>query len=396
MGTVWLGSLRLKGCEMRVHRGVLATALAAFLTSCIDAPPPLSDAQAAHAEIVAEGDARGESGLDRVHGHLESADPAVRAMAVRALGRLEDPGRITLLGGMFDDPDAVVRAAAAMAMAQAVFGRDPGDALPTLAAQVERESDPAVLGALATNLGRLAFGSSAQREDAGEAIEAVARRLEGLGDDAGLAARLGLARGIEAFARGGATDGSLSAELVAAATELSTAASTAADQLAAARVRRLATAALIHTDQLAPDHAAALLQDEDWGLRRQVMIRAARDGTGAAAMIRTSLGDPDPHVRAEALRAYDEWMREAEGCAAILAALDDPDPDVVAIALELLAKPCTEAEAQRQVLATRVRELDEQGETGARRRGRFSPSRGSRRIRRAKRFGGSRGTATRS
>ena len=361
MGTVWLGSLRLKGCEMRVHRGVLATALAAFLTSCIDAPPPPLDAQAAYAEIVAEEDARGESGLDRVHGHLDSADPAVRAMAVRALGRLEDPGRIAQLGGMFDDPDAVVRTAAATAMAQAVFGRDPGDALPTLAAQVESERDPAVLGALATNLGHLAFGSSAQREEAGEAIENVARRVEGLGDDSGLAARLGLARGIEAFARGGATDGSLSAELVAAATELSTAESTAADQLAAARVRRLATAALIHTNQLLPDHAAALLQEEDWGLRRQVMIRAARYGTGAGAMIRASLQDPDPHVRVEALRAYDEWMREAEGCAAILAALDDPDPDVVAIALELLAKPCTEAEAQRQVLATRVRELDEQG-----------------------------------
>ena len=367
MGTVWLGSVRLKGCGMRVHRGVLATALAAFLASCADAPPPPSSQQAAYAEIVAEEDARGESGLDRVHVHLESADPAVRAMAVRALGRLEDPGRIALLGGMLDDPDAVVRTAAATAMAQAVFGRDPGDALPTLAAQVERESDPAVLGALATNLGRLAFGSSAQREDAGEAIEAVARRLEGLGDDAGLAARLGLARGIEAFARGGATDGSLSAELVAAATELSTAASTAADQLAAARVRRLATAALIHTDQLAPDHAAALLQDEDRGLRRQVMIRAARDGAGAgaAAMIRTSLADPDPHVRVEALRAYDEWIRPGgEGCTGTLAGVRDSDPQVAATALGLATQPCPEREAelQGQVLATRVRQLEEQGE----------------------------------
>ena len=363
MGTVWLGSVRLKGCGMRLHRGVLATALAAFLTSCADAPPPPSSQQAAYAEIVAEEDARGESGLDRVHVHLESADSAVRAMAVRALGRLEDPGRIAQLGGMFDDLDAVVRAAAATAMAQAVFGRDPGDALPTLAAQVERESDPAVLGALATNLGRLAFGSSAQREEAGEAIEAVARRLEGLGDDAGLAARLGLARGIEAFARGGATDGSLSAELVAAATELSTAASTATDQPAAARVRRLATAALIHTNQLAPDHAAALLQDEDRGLRRQVMIWAARDGAGAAAMIRTSLADPDPHVRVEALRAYDEWIRPGgEGCTGTLAGVGDRDPQVAATALDLATQPCPARELQRQVLATRVRELEEQGE----------------------------------
>ena len=365
MGTVWLGSVRMKGCEMRVQRGLLTAALAAFFTSCAEAPPPAPDAWAAYAEIVAEEDARGEAGLERVHAHLTSDDPQVRAMAVRALGRLEDPGQLGRIEAMLDDAEAAVRIAAAAAVAQAVLGRDPGDALPVLAAQVEREGDPAVLGALATNLGRLAFVSGAQREGAGEAIVGVALRVEGLGDDPGLAARLGLARGIEAFARGGAADGSLSAELVATAAELSTTAPTAADPLAAARVRRLATTALIHTSQLAPDHAAALMQDEDWGLRRQVMIRATRDGTGAGAMIRTGLVDPDPHVRVEALRAYNRWIRPgSEGCRGILAAIGDHDPHVAATALGLATQPCPERELelQRQVLATRVRELEEQGE----------------------------------
>ncbi len=354
MGTVWMGSVRVR---------LMAGALAGLLAGCGGDSLPPADTQAAYAEIVAEEDARGEAGLDRVHAHLESDDPGVRAMAVRALGRLEDAEQVGRIRGMLDDPDPGVRIAAAGAMAQSVYGRDPGDALPALAGRVGSETDPAVLGALATNLGRLAFESSVQREEAGEAIGHIARRVGE--DDGGLAARLGLARGIEAFARGGGAEGSLPAELVDAATELSTTAPTAADSVAAARVRRLATAALIHTNQLTAAHATALFQDEDRGVRRQVMMWATRNGTDAGAMIRTGLRDPEPHVRVEAIRAYDRWIRPgAEGCRGILAAVGDPDPHVAATTLDLAAEPCPERELelQRQVLATRARELEEDGD----------------------------------
>ena len=365
MGTVRLGSVRVKGREMRVHRGLLAGALAGLLASCAGDPQPPADARAAYAEIVAEEDARGEAGLDRVHAHLESDDPAVRRMAVRALGRLEEAEQVGRIEAMFEDPDPGVRIAAAAAVAQSVYGQDPGDALPALAARVGSETDPAVLGALATNLGRLAFGSSAQRAEAGEAIGDIARRVAELGDGVGHAARLGLARGIEAFARGGAVEGSLPAELVDAATALFTTTPMAAGSMAAARVRRLAAAALIHTSQLAPGHAAALFQDEDRGVRRQAMIWATRDGTDAGPMIRAGLRDPEPQVRVEAIRAYGRWIRPgAEGCPGILAAVGDPDPHVAATALDLAAEPCPEGEleVQRQVLASRVRELEEEGD----------------------------------
>ena len=356
MGTVWMGSVRMR---------LMAGALAGMLAGCGGDSLPPADAQAAYAEIVAEEDARGEAGLDRVHAHLESDDPGVRGKAVRALGRLEDAEQVGRIEGMLDDPDPGVRIAAAGAMAQSVYGRDPGDVLPALAGRVGSETDPAVLGALAVHLGRLAFGSSAQREEAGEAIADVARRVGGPGDDGGLAARLGLARGIEAFARGGGVEGSLPVELVEAATELTTTAPTAADPLTAARVRRLATAALVHTNQLTADHATALFQDEDRGVRRQVMMWATRNGTDAGAMIRTGLRDPEPHVRVEAIRAYDRWIRPGtEGCPGILAAVGDPDPQVAATALGLAAEPCSERELelQRQVLATRVRELETVGD----------------------------------
>jgi len=189
--------------------------------ACGGEGPGPSAAETAYAEIVAEEDARGEAGLDRIETHLASPDPGVRGLAVRALGRLEDPALLGQLTGMLDDPEPVVRTAAAAAMAQAVFGRDPGEVLSALAALAGIESDPGVLGSLATNLGRLAFAGAGQREAAGEALAALTRAVAGLVEDPGLVARLGLARGLEAFARGGGTDGSLPQDLVAGLTELS-------------------------------------------------------------------------------------------------------------------------------------------------------------------------------
>ena len=309
---------------------------------------------------MAEEDARGEAGLDRIRAHLASPEPGVRGVAVRALGRLEDPARVEQLKGMLDDPEPVVRTAAAAAMSQAVFGRDPGEVLPALAARALIESDPGVSGSLATNLGRLAFVEAGQREAAGEALVALVRGVAGPDEDPGLVAREGLARGLEAFARLGGADGSLSPDLVAGLTELSEAGSATAP-LAAARIRRLAVAALVHAGRLNLDHAINLLADDDWGVRRQVMIWARSYGAGAGALIRVGLGNPDPRVRLEALRAYDRWIRPDGGCPAILAAVDDPDPHVAATALALAARPCRDAELQRQVLVARVGELEDRG-----------------------------------
>ena len=349
MGTVRLGS-------------VLALAVVAGLScawsGCVGDGP----GQTAYAEIVAEEDARGEAGIDRIRTHMASPDPDVRGLAVRALGRLEDPALVGQLRGMLDDPEPVVRTAAAAAMAQAVFGRDPGEVLSALAVRAGIESDPGVLGSLATNLGRLAFVGTGQREAAGEALAALARSVAGLAEDPGLVARSGLARGLEAFARRGGTDGSLTPDLVAGLTELSGTGSGTADPLAAARVRRLAVAALVHAGRLELDHAANLLADDDWGVRRQALIWAARNGTGAGALVQVGLRNPDPRVRVEALRAHASGMRSDEPCSAILAAVDDPDPHVAATALGLAARPCPDAELQRRVLAARVGELEDGGQ----------------------------------
>ncbi|MDE2751041.1 MAG: HEAT repeat domain-containing protein, partial [Gemmatimonadota bacterium] len=126
-------------------------------------PAPAADRYAGYAEIVAEEDARGEIGLGRIDVYHAGDDPALRALAVRALGRLEDPGQAERIVPLLDDAQREVREAAAHAIAQAVFGADPGAVAGVLAERIATEGDPAVLGAIATSLGRLAFGPADAR-----------------------------------------------------------------------------------------------------------------------------------------------------------------------------------------------------------------------------------------
>ena len=324
----------------------------AFATAAILATgacgPSATDFHVAYAEIVAEEDARGEIGLERVRVHLGSEDSRLRAAAVRALGRLEETPRRGEISPLLGDPDPTVRAAAATALAQSVFGTGPGEVARLLAARIPEETDPATLGALATSVGRLALQTPDHRAEATAALTTASARLLSLHGDPDLLARLGLARGIEAFARGGQAGDTLSAALSAAAASLATLTTPPGDPNAqtATRIRRTAAAALVHSGQLGEDAAIRLLQDADWGVRRQVVLGTNRDGTGLADVTPTALDDPDPRVRVEAVRAHHRWLRSAQGCGAIIEAVADPDPDVAAVAIGLLGRPCSDMEAQ--------------------------------------------------
>ena len=349
-----MGAFRVGSARMKRWAAIVACGLA----GCGQAP---SESHVAYAEIVAEEDARGRHGLDRVDVHLASADPALRALAVRAVGRLEDPSQLGRLETMLEDPDPTVRAVVAGAMAQAVFRDDPGAVLTALAGRIDGEADPVALGSLATNLGRLGFRSAGQRAEAETGLAAVARRIVGGDDDPGFVARLDLARGIEAFARGGQGDEALGSELVAAAVSLSAVSATAGQtgHLTAVRVRRLAAAALVHAGRFEADDTDRLLQDPDWGVRREAVVAAARYGTASGEVIPAGLEDPDPRVRVEALRAYDRWLRPGGGCAAIFRAMGDSDAHVSITAIGLAARPCPDQETQRQALADKVAEMDD-------------------------------------
>ena len=370
-----MGPVRMR--FMRARWAVPACAGIVCGAGACDAPvsAPASDHYAAYAEIVAEEDARGGIGLDRTHAHLAGDSPALRALAVRALGRLEDPGLVERIAPLLDDAEAEVREAAAHALAQAVFGSDPGAVARMLADRIGTEADPAVLGAIATSIGRLAFGTAAARGEADAALVAVSERLPAVEEDPGLAGRVGLARGVEAFARsgqaggaGGAGPSAALAGVAAALAELGVAAGgggtggvEGADgaELTAARVRRLAVGALVHSNQLGAEAATGLMQDEDWGVRRQVVAAAARHGVEAEAVIPAGLADPDPRVRVEALAAYDRQLRPGRGCAPIIAAMSDADPDVVNAAIGLAARPCPDLDAQREALRAKIAEMED-------------------------------------
>ncbi len=327
--------------------------VALTLFACGDAT---DDLHTAHAEIVAEEDARGNSGLDRIGHHLASDDPAVRRLAVRALGRLEDPGQLERIGEFLDDGDASVRATAAAAMAQAVFGEPSEAAARSLAARIDVETNASVLSSLATNLGRIAPGTPAARAETDAALVRAAARLPSAADERGLIGHVGLARGIDAFARTIQPDGRLSAELVAAVGSLSRveAAGGGSAASAAARVRRLAAAALVATGQIDADAARALQQDSDWGVRRQAVIAAARHGTAAAEVVPAGLADPHWRVRVDALAAFDRRLRPEAGCDPIVAAMDDSNPHVAATAIGLAARPCPDHAAQVAALRARI------------------------------------------
>ena len=348
---------------------VAAAAVLSSAASCGGQP----DFWDAYAEIVAEEDARGMNGLARIRHHLDADDPAVRAVAVRALGRMEDPSLLAELESFLADPDAGVRASAAAAVAQAVFGRDPAAALAMLSARIGAEPDAAALGALATSLGRLDVRSGDQRRAVATAL-AVAAELA----SSRLAGRLGLARGIEAFARGGNVPADGSGEAVDRTMRTLAATRDSAREETAARIRRLAVAALAHARRMSAEDALRFLADPDPGVRRLVVAGAGAatvatgpTGVGPAeeadavagfhAVVRAGLADTDASVRVEALRAFDRGLRASERCAPILRAFADPDPHVSAVAIGLVAKPCPDAGTQRDALLAIVQDVDRPG-----------------------------------
>ena len=200
-----------------------------------------------------------------------------------------------------------------------------------------------------------------QRGAGAAALAAAWHRLGELGADGEPSARIGLARGIEAFARSDGTEASLPQEVEEIARSLLESGGDAGEHPASVRTRRLAAAALTHSNRLAAADLGRLLEDADWGVRRQAMIAATRHGTAPAEAISAALADPDPRVRVEGLRAHGEWAPPVEGCAAILQAFDDPDPDVVATALDLVTGPCRETNAPGPAVASLWAVLDGQG-----------------------------------
>lgn len=251
-------------------------------------------------QLLAAQDSRasGPGELDILRAGTRLPDPAVRAFAVRAIGRLERGDLVGELATPLASDAPLVRMAAADAVAQAV-SRGEGVALGRgmLLDRLAVERDTLVIGMLAESLGRIPADSAA--------LSHVARSI---------AARLpvrGAARGLFFLTRQRAARGLVPADVRGALQRVATNASIPAD------VRETAAAARIAAGGTTPAEQAALRGDGSGGVR--ALVATAE-----------SITDPDPYVRYRAI--------PLAGCAALATAAADPNQHVALAAVDALAR----------------------------------------------------------
>ena len=303
--------------------------------------------------ILASEDARADTPaeLAPIFRGLTNGDPRVRRIAVRALGRLERSNLVAGILPSLSDDASVVRAEAANALGQAVFNSDAAAVSGPLLARLEREDDPDVRGAILQTLGRLPYRSAHIINTVEQAL--LGTLVSGSSAPAPQASTvLGAARGIESLFRRNAARHSPSSESVL---RLARAARFAAD----ARVRRLATAALVSVRRAEAAFLGKVLDDPDVEVRRLAVMAARVQDTleGRSQIILAALRDPSPQVRYEALSAYGRRLQQDYGCEPVRAAVIDAGPHVSLLAIDLLGNGCAQGESPLALLQGFVAEL---------------------------------------
>ena len=374
---------------------LMAAALAA---ACAGAQPrETQDASVAAAiapqqelweRVLAAEDARGRgpAGIAPLVEALASEVAALRAIAVRGLGRLEQPELADTIALALDDADAQVRAEAANALGQAVLRGDPAPVRALLRTALETEEDPRVRGVIGETLGRstlpLAGRGGAGRGGGGRAgggaggaggrsggtgegqarptddAPAIAAILASLAAESAEWTRFGAAKGFYFLARQPAGRAAVAARADAVRTLGAPGASAIASDtaLSAVRTRRLAAAALNASGAATVDDLHAWMRDPDGYVRREAVIGAGRlnDAGAAAQLIADGLVDGSAAVRYEALRLAGRGDRA--GCMAPLGSLRDGDPHVALLAIDQLGscEPAGLAEAALDSIAARL------------------------------------------
>jgi cyclophilin family peptidyl-prolyl cis-trans isomerase len=303
--------------------------------------------------------------LELLRRGAQDTAPTVRAAAIRALGRLERPELLPDVIPALEDKDAVVRAEAANAVAQAA-GPDvtaTGAGRLALARRLDSERDPAVRAALCEAVGRLP-GAAGDAEVAVERLLAVdmaraaARkgvRVEPAGPllgvrlnwgrrrgDTSTVAAVGALRGLESLVRRRGRSVRPAPETLAQLRWLVADAETPA--------RRLALLVLNMAGAADAATIGDALTDDDVEVRR---LAAASPAAGEDHL-RKALADRSPMVRYEALRAWGRRFQARSGCGPVLAHVDDASAHVTLLALDLLADGCRPGEPAADALARAV------------------------------------------
>jgi cyclophilin family peptidyl-prolyl cis-trans isomerase/HEAT repeat protein len=325
--------------------------LSTLIAGCVPDAGRGPQVDAAYLAVVAAEDARPSDGrdLELLRQAARHADPALRRAAVRALGRLESPALAEAIAARLADTDPGVRQIAVNAHAQAYNGRTGDDALPVLLARVPAEGDPAVRGALARSLGRLALSPESRGRAVGAIVE-ISRPPDG---NAPIRTLVGVALGLEAAVRQAPEQG-VGAAVATRLEELSRVAGPAAEAVDAARIRGLALSALGQARRLDRSLIAAALDDED-GQVGAVALRflSALPAEQRSEILERAVGHPSALVGIEAFRFMARMPRTATTCRHLLEAIasgSDRPAAVRVVAIDALAVPCGDLAAQRAAL----------------------------------------------
>ncbi|HSJ31381.1 MAG TPA: peptidylprolyl isomerase [Longimicrobiales bacterium] len=275
--------------------------------------------------LIAADDARVRSAEHRavVTRALASSDDALRAIAVRALGRTERNEFATTIAPFLDDPAASVSAAAAHAIVEATG--DSAEAFLTrelLLSALARNGT--AMAAIAESLGRLPADASAAQHVA-ERVIPLLRSAD--------AARLGALRGLYFLAR-------RPAGRTAVRTAAADALRNVARQADTPRERALAVATLAAAGAADSAILGAALRDADPQVRREAA--AALRGDQTRALLDAALADPHPSVRYAAFSRLAPLVSDAADpdCAAVARAARDASVHVARPAILLLGATC--------------------------------------------------------
>jgi len=272
---------------------------------------------------------------------------SLRRVAVRALGRLEDPVQATHVVPLLSDSSTSVREAATHAIAQAFHTSEGSEALAILSNRIQEEDDPGVRGTLAHSIGRLRLTPAERREAESHLVELSNAR----GGDAPDATLLGVTLGFEALVRGAGGDG-LGAEAARRLQELSTYGNGGEDVPATVRIRTLSVSALAQARRMSRALVIQALTDPAPDVRAMGARHIdAVPPSQRADLIRTALSDSFPQTPLEGLRHLAQLPRDGRYCGYLLAAAAPSVlPGIRVVALDALSQPCPDVGPQTDLL----------------------------------------------
>jgi cyclophilin family peptidyl-prolyl cis-trans isomerase/HEAT repeat protein len=283
-----------------------------------------------------------------------SRDPEVRARALRAVGRLEDPRLVPRLLTLGDSDLPAV----GDAVAQSLKGADPAAAEGIIAMAHEWLQrigrlpivDPRDLSRRAPvvgAIGRLVYASPEQVREAEAILRKFAERTSSQPEHAAIYSST--IRAFESLARLNGRTAAFdedSVKLLSGIVERRSSNDRLDDWPV---IRRHALGALINARALDGDTEQRALKDADWQVRRLAMTVLAGGGAGLddetrVRLIQDGLSDRVPQVRYEAVRAYARRAAATNGCGPLELALDDRDVHVALAAMDALGDACRDSE----------------------------------------------------